>query len=309
MALLRREAAKESERESAASLGERLLSHCGNPRCATGWMQLWRSRHAPLFDGKWTCSANCLQELILSAIVRETGGGASRPSLRSHRMPLGLVLLEQGWLTAEQLQKSLGQQRIAAGAGNSAPLGQWLVREGLIDETALARALGAQWGCPAFSLGDGYQPLEVTSALPHFLARAFAAVPLRMAGGEQLYVAFSGSVDRSLTYVLERILRLRVTAGILPDAEFGRAHAAFLGTPGPAVRMIEAGNPALLARQLARLIEKEKPAGAAMAGLHGYGWLRMWKRADATRGLPRREDVSDLLCTIGRIDGNDWSES
>lgn len=293
------------DREGARGTG-RVFSHCANPRCGTGWLQLWRGRNAPNFGGRWACSTPCLQELVLAAIVSEMGAGNYASPAHTHRVPLGLALVEHGDLSPEQLRQAVEDRRRAGQHTRVAiPMGNWLIGGGLVSEAVVTRAIGAQWGCPVFSLHDRYRPAEVASALPRFLAEAFGAVPLCAAQDELLYVAFSGPVDRSLAYAMERILGMRVIAGILPDTDFERARSAFLAEPGPAMRMAEARDPAALARMLTRIIEREKPADAALAGIHGYGWLRMRKRGAQVQGVPHCEEVSDILCAICEMPADD----
>ena len=71
------------------------------------------------------------------------------------------------------------------------------------------------------------------------------------------------------------------------------------------MRMAEARDPAALAQMLTRIIEREKPADTALAGVHGYGWLRMRKRGSHGQGVPRCEEVSDILCAIREMPEND----
>jgi hypothetical protein len=103
----------------------RLFSTCANPACSTGWLHLWRSRTAPVFEGGWSCSMACTIARLEAAIRRETEGRSAEPFTHRHRIPLGLVMLEQGWITSEQLRHALDAQK-AAGQGK---LGEWLVRQ------------------------------------------------------------------------------------------------------------------------------------------------------------------------------------
>jgi hypothetical protein len=264
-----------------------------------GWIRLWRSRRVPGFEGGWACSAECMGDLVAAAVRREMDGGISISAFRQHRVPMGLMLVEQGRITPEQLRAALdGQQRAAKETGETVRLGEWLLRSGVLAERALTRALSAQWNCPVYSLGS-YRPEEVAASMPRFLSEAFGALPVRVAGGKLLYVAFSGRIDRSLSYALERIGGMRVTAGIAPDSEFERAQVRFLETPAPRARFIEAASSWVLARTITRLIESEKPLDARLARIHDYYWLRMFRRAAPGSGLPPSEAVEDLLFTVG----------
>jgi len=238
-------------------------------------------------------------ELVAAAVRREMDGGDAISPPHPHRMPMGLMLVEQGGITPAQLREALeGQQRAAEQTGETVRLGEWLVRSGVLGEPALMRALSAQWNCPVFPLAS-YRPEEVAAAMPGFLSEAFGALPVRAAGGRVLYVAFSGRIDRSLSYALERIGGLRVTAGIAPDSEFERAQARFLETPAPRSRFLEAASSWVLARTITRLIESEKPLDARLARIHDYYWLRLFRRAAPGSGLPPSEAIEDLLFTVG----------
>lgn len=274
-----------------------LFPHCANARCATGWMHLWRNRRIPGFEGHWACSPECMADLVAAAVRRELDEGDSTSTPHSHRLPMGLMLVDQGRITAEQLHAALEAQRRAnEESGESMRLGEWLLKSGVLSEPALTRALSAQWNCPVFSLAD-YRPEEVAAAMPRFLSEALGALPLRAPGGRLLYVAFSGRIDRSLSYALERMTGLPIAAGIAADSEFSGAQARFLETPAPTVRLLEAASSWVLVRTLTKLIETERPVEARLTRVHEYYWLRLWRRrAD---GLPACDAVQDLLATVG----------
>src|ERR1700728_692340 len=243
-----------------------LFPRCANPQCSTGWMRLWRSRRVPVFEGRWACSAECMGELVAAALRREMDGGDSTPY--PHRVPMGLMLVEQEKITPQQLHEALdGQRRAAEETGEARRLGEWLLQSGVLSEPALTRALSAQWSCPVFSLENDH-PEEMTAAMPGFLSEAFAGVPVRTAAGTFLYMAFSGRIDRSLSYAVERMTGLMVTAGIAPDSEFRSAQQRFLAAEAPPTRFLEAVSSWVLARTMTKLIESFKPAEARLARIH-----------------------------------------
>jgi len=290
--------AAKTERARAWAAPGLLFPRCGNPRCATGWMHLWRSRRVPVFEGRWACSPECMADLIAASVRREMDGGDSSAAPHPHRLPMGLMLVHQGKITPEQLQTALEEQRRRAEEnGESVRLGEWLLQSGVLSEPALTRTLCAQWNCPVLHLA-GYRPDEVAGAIPHFLAEALGALPLRAPGGRQMYVAFSGHVGRSLSYALERMTGLPVVAGIAPDSEFRLAQARFLDTPAPRVRLLEAATSWVLVRTMTQLIERERPVEARLARVHEYYWLRLWRRR--AEGLPPSDAVEDLLATVGQ---------
>ena len=102
-----------------------IFETCANPGCNSGWLHLWRSRSVPVFEEGWSCSAECTEARVASAVRRELDGRGAAQENHRHRVPLGLLMLEQGWITSVQLRQALEAQR-AAGGGR---LGNWLVRK------------------------------------------------------------------------------------------------------------------------------------------------------------------------------------
>ena len=271
-----------------------LAPRCGNPACATGWLRLWRSTRAPRFEGRWACSPGCMRAMVAAAVRRERGGGsaASHP----HRMPIGLMLVEQGEISEAHLRMALAEcRRQEEETGEAVRLGAWLVGSGLLTEAALTRGLSAQWGCPAFSLTN-FRAEETAAAMPRLLAEAYGGVPVRASGG--ICLIFAGAVDRSLSYAVGRMTGLRVMAGVAGDREWKQAQEEYGKMPGPRVEFLEAADAGGLAGAMADRIEKEKAAEARLVRVHEFWWLRLWRRGTGEPGLARCGEVEDLVGTV-----------
>ena len=90
-------------------------------------------------------------------------GGADRGSARAarwmragargrshrHRIPLGLAMLEQGWITQEQLRAALRAQ--TRGRAQASWAAGWCASAARREEQ-VTRALGLQWGCPVLGM-------------------------------------------------------------------------------------------------------------------------------------------------------------
>ena len=168
------------ERRVAETLAGRarsaIFETCANPGCGSGWLHLWRSRQAPIFEGGWSCSAACTAALVASAVRREMDGRGLTAESHQHRIPLGLMMLEQGWITSSQLRQAMDAQR----AAKSGRLGQWLVRQQGVSEQLVTRALGLQWSCPVLPME--YHDADALAVLvPRLFVDAFSALPLRLA--------------------------------------------------------------------------------------------------------------------------------
>ena len=291
------------DRREPGKTASALLPHCGNLKCKSGWMKLWRSRHSPVLEEKWACSQACMQEIAQAAILREAAEANAQGTqkfVHQHRVPLGLVLLSRGAVTQEQLRRALEAQK-KAGSGR---LGEWLVKQKATDEEQIARALSAQWNCPVLA-GAPHDPVAMAPVLPRLLIDSFGAVPLRMAGRELLYVAFEERMDRSLVLAVERMLGLKVEAGVLRDSEFRRAQQDVLRASFPKARLLEAANMRGLIHAFTAMLEERKAVRSRIVRVHDYYWLRIWRNPEGLEGsrvLPAAEDVEDMVCSLTAVE-------
>lgn len=265
---------------------------CSYPGCDSGWLKLWRSRTAPVFEGGWCCSPKCTAAQVAAALRRELETMGHPEQGHRHRIPLGLAMLEQGWITKAQLRGALAAQR-AAGGGR---LGQWLVRRESVSEQLVTRALGLQWGCPVLRL-EGHDAEALTPSLPRLFIDAYGVLPLRIAAGKILYLGFQDRLDPVLALAAERMTGLRVESGLVRESEFLSAHQRMLKARFPRVELIEANSEPSLVRALAHRLERTRPVQSRLVRVHDCLWLRMWSRAQ--RGaLPEIEHVEDLICSL-----------
>jgi len=271
----------------------RWLETCGNRECRSGWLHLWRSRSTPVFEGNWSCSAACTRAQVMVAVHREMEGRLTAPEPHRHRIPLGLMMLEQGWITAAQLRAALDAQK-AAGAGR---LGQWLMRKHGVSEKLVTRALSLQWSCPVLAL-DFHDAEALTGLLPRLFVDAFGALPLRVAAGKLLYLGFEDRLDPVLAHAVERMTGLRVECGVVQGSHFGPAHTRMLGAKFPRVELVEASSELGAVHAVTKSIEKAKPVGARLVRVHDCLWLRMTLRAQ-NGPVPEISSVEDLICSIG----------
>jgi hypothetical protein len=278
--------------ESRFRLG--FLRTCANPACDSGWLHLLRSRSGPVFEGGWSCSPACTRARVEAAIRREWEGRVATPSEnRGHRIPLGLVMLEQGWISAVQLKRAVEAQRTSGGGR----LGGWLVRREGVREELVTRALGLQWSCPVLAV-DQHDPEAMTAFLPRLFVDAFGALPLRAAAGKLLYLGFEERLDPALSLAVERMTGMRVESGLMQGSLFRAAHTRLLAARFPPVELIEAASEPAAAQAIARAVEKVRPMDARLVRTHDCLWLRMWTRPP-TGPYPDPSSLRDLICSIG----------
>jgi hypothetical protein len=270
-----------------------LFETCANPGCASGWLHLWRSRSAPVFEGGWNCSPECTRARIATALGREMDARGSALESHRHRIPLGLVMLEQGWISSRQLRQALEAQK-AAGAGR---LGHWLVSQQGVSEQLVTRALGLQWSCPVLPI-ELHDAESLASVVPRLFVDAFGALPLRVAAGKILYLGFEDRLDPVLALAVERMTGLRVESGLVQGSLFRAAHTRMLNAVFPAVELVEATSEPALVHVLAKSIERARPVESRLVRVHDCLWLRMWLRQQSAP-VPETAAVQDLICSIG----------
>ena len=269
-----------------------LFTTCANPGCGSGWLHLWRSRQAPVFDGGWSCSAACTAARVSAAVRRELDGRGVAAESHQHRIPLGLVMLEQGWITSGQLRQALDAQRVAK-AGR---LGLWLVRQHGVSEQLVTRALGLQWSCPVLPL-EFHDAEAFTVLVPRLFVDAFGALPLRVAAGQLLYLGFADRLDPIVALAVERMSGLRVESGLVQESLFGPAHARMLSAKFPAAQLVEAVSEQAAVHVLAKSIERARPVESRLVRVHDCLWLRMWRRLQ-NGPMPELDSIQDLICSV-----------
>ena len=270
----------------------RILESCANPDCDTGWLHLWRSRSAPVFEGGWSCSAGCTATRVRAAVARELDGQGTTYGVHRHRVPLGLLMLEQGWIDAQQLRAALASQRSNGGSR----LGHWLIAQG-VAEPLVTRALGLQWSCPVLPL-ESHDPESVSAVLPRLFIDAFGALPLRVATGRRIYLGFEDRLDPVLTLAVERMSGFAIDGGLVQGSLFRIAHTRMLVAKFPGAELIEAASRLSLVRALTRALERFRPVESRLVRVHDFLWLRMWRTLQPGP-IADIETVHDMVCTVG----------
>ncbi len=271
---------------------QRIFPQCANPYCGSSWLHLWRRPTTPVFESGWCCSLECTAARVEMALRRELDAcGGAREGLR-HRIPLGLTMLEQGWITPLQLRSALEAQR-AAGRGR---LGQWLVRQQSASEDQVTRAVGLQWSCPVLGL-ELSRPEALAALVPRLFVDAFGALPLRVAAGRILYLGFEDRPDPALALAVGRITGLQAESGIVEESVFRPAHTRMLEARFPSVELIEAATESALIARFTRALEQACPVEARLARVHDCLWLRLWT-GPQTGPVPECSMVRDLIGSI-----------
>jgi Type II secretion system (T2SS), protein E, N-terminal domain len=272
---------------------------CGNIECSSTWMMPWRSRRRPIFEGQWGCSGRCVLAMVQAAVRRELGdsGESATSSPHRHRVPLGLMMLAQGWITQQQLQKALSAQR----ENGSGRIGDWLKSECGVEPEQIMRGVSMQWGCPVLTT-EGFSPESMAVVLPKVFIEKLGLLPLRVAGSRILYLGFSDRLDASAAFATEQMTELKVESGVVDSAQFETARGRLLACDGVDMKLETVDDKDTMTARITAILEQKQPIASRFVRMHQDYWLRLWLESGAVGrigSLPAaREDVIDYVFSI-----------
>jgi hypothetical protein len=271
---------------------------CGNTDCAGGWTMPWRSRRRPIFEGRWGCSGRCVLSMVRRALHREAADGVTAATPHRHRLPLGLLMLSQRWITKSQLQQALEAQR-KHGTGR---IGEWLISECGVDAEQITRGLSMQWSCPVLS-AEGFRPEAMALVMPRMFVEQFGLLPLKTAASRIIYLAFEDCLDASAALAIEQMTGLKAESGVLNEAHLRMARRKLLQCEAVETKLESSPDVDALSGRITAILEHKQPVASRLVRLHQFYWLRLWLENGA-RGrlgtLPfSGEDMLDYVFTAG----------
>jgi hypothetical protein len=270
---------------------------CASLECTSNWIAPWRSRRRPVFEDQWGCSGRCVLSFVRLAVRREAAKDSGSLSVpHKHRVPLGLLLLAQGWITHAQLQYALDLQR-----HNGGRIGEILVAECGLEAERVTRALGLQWGSPILS-NAGFSAQEMAFVMPEVLIDRLGMLPIRVAGSRILYLGFEDHLDASVALALEQMTGLKVETGLMPTEEYRTSRALLQARRGVNAKQETFGEPDALAARITAVLEQKQPVRSRLVRVGDFHWLRLWLEVSAIgrQGmLPvTGEDMLDYIFTV-----------
>src|SRR5882724_5812109 len=162
--------------EAGERLWNRWTVRCGAQDCkygGTAKLSLLAERSGVHFENHWYHHANCLKT-ALTARLNQTLQSYEKGRERVHRLPFGLLMVNRGAISSEQLKEALRLQR-EAGYGK---LSHWLGQIVPLDEAEVTAALGQQWGCPVFQPKGQSVFVAPVGKVPFPILAAAKAVPV-----------------------------------------------------------------------------------------------------------------------------------
>ncbi len=145
---------------------------------------------------------------------------------------LGDILINNGAITKEQLDKALALQKT-----RHERLGTILIDEGIINEQLLIETLEVQLGIDFIDLSKVRIPIELASLVPRSIARRHGVVPVRL-NKDELTLAMSDPLNFVALEEVRTVTRKRILPKIATTAAVNKAIATLYGNEGVA-RAIE----------------------------------------------------------------------
>ena len=184
------------------------VSHCKKPRPTRRRFRAAKDNGFRL-DGAWFCGDECLSHGFEGALrALRSGRIRALPPERSLRPSIGLLLLEQGRVSRQQLTEALSiQQELDAG-----PIGRVLMEQGVVSEREVTQALSRQFAVPWVNVVSGEIAPEVVRLLPAAIVRTYRAVPVDYRrDDDRLLLAIVGPPDYAFLNGASRMLELDIT--------------------------------------------------------------------------------------------------
>lgn len=132
---------------------------------------------------------------------------------RPEKIRLGDLLIKQGLLTPDELDRALKEQQITG-----RKLGRVIVDVGLVSEETIARALARQLGAEFIDLKTFQPKPELVKLLPEAQARRFRALVLDEQDG-LLRVGMSDPTDLNAFDEIARLLRRDIDLAVVAEGQ------------------------------------------------------------------------------------------
>jgi hypothetical protein len=259
-----------------ASKWQKWTPVCANSTCSTKTLLrsfIHRNRGMSV-DGQWYCSPDCFDQAVKGKIAELMTFQGKLAKARSSRVPLGLLLLQRGVLTAEQLRVALEEHRLT-----ELNFGDTVQRLGFATQEQVTAAVAAQWSCPVFSLGD--RQLEVKTRIPRQLLELYGMLPVHYGELEQrLLIGFVSGVQHQVLYTIGHMTACTVAPCFITAREY-ELHLHSPSTPflrDNELVFEQIVEPAEMARITRSYVVQLAAEQMRMGKCRDYLWTRIWGR-------------------------------
>ena len=267
------------------------ISRCANDGCSRPTAMLWKSSGISISEKRY-CGPDCFETAAQARVsqLRLSSQTVDRP--RKLRMPMGLVLLSKGILTAEQLRQALDQQRILG-----TNIGDTVQQLGFATEEQVTAAVAAQWGYPVFSSRAGQISAPVQIQIPRPLMQLYGFLPLHFVEPERkLLIGFVDAVQHQVLYAIEHMTSVVAMPCFITAGEYRRGlHCSPCPAREKEIIFERPSTSAEIARVVRNYVLQAGAEQARFGICRDYLWARVWG--------PRQE--LDLLFRLSKDQGGE----
>lgn len=258
----------------------RIFPRCENDRCVREG-KLWpaiRHRSSGIhLDGHWLCGSECFEQSVAKVFAHAAAPSRWKP--KTHRLPIGLVLLSRGTIRDDQLRDALDRQRLEGGRR----LGSWLQQTSAVSEDDITAALAAQWACPVFPLARERSFLRCATMLPMAVIQAARMLPVYMSRDRSsVYIAFVDGIDHSWLRSAEQMLGCTTVPCLVSESAFTRAMQEIVSLERPEEFIFDSVTEI---REMSRITTsfavQLQAKSVQLVGCREFAWARIYSEGTA----------------------------
>jgi hypothetical protein len=182
-----------------SSIWRKLSPKCGNRSCEKKtWLKAFGQRNPGLnLEGDWYCCPECFGRAVREKIADLMNSQGTPAKARTSRVPLGLLLLQRGVLSEEQLKTALNLHR-----ETQSNFGEIVQQLGFATPEQVTAAVAAQWACPVFSVGERRPDVQGVR-IPRRFIELYGMLPVHYSESERrLLIGFVSSVQHQILYTI-----------------------------------------------------------------------------------------------------------
>jgi hypothetical protein len=251
---------------------------CSNSACNRKRVvpNLFRSYTGIYLGKEWFCAPECFEAFLHSTINSAISSQQLNEPSKKRRMPLGLLLLQRGVLTSEQVAAARAKQQ-----ADGVNMGSAVLTLGFATAEQVTAAVAAQWSCPVFAMTP--RALSMPVRVPRRLLEQYEMLPVHFVEADKrLMVGFVTAVQYQILSSIENITDCDALPCFITGRDFQRHLQTIQACPENEIIFDRPMDTAEIAR-LGRNYVSQLGARAARLGMcRDYLWIRIWSNQHQT---------------------------
>jgi hypothetical protein len=253
---------------------------CSNSACGRKRLlmpNLFRTYVGIYLGKEWFCGPECFEAFLNGTITAAIVSKQVNEPSKTRRMPLGLLLLQRGVLTSDQLALARAKQQ-----ADGVNLGAAAQDLGFATAEQVTAAVAAQWSCPVFALGG--RSLSLPVHVPRRLLEEYEMLPVHFVEADKrLMVGFVTRVQYQILSTIESITGCDALPCFITAKDFQR-HLQACGAPAPENEIIFDRPMATseIARMGRNYVSQLGARETRLGMCRDYLWIRIWSNQHQT---------------------------